>query len=820
MNRIQTRLHEDFRFHKIAGFFEQSVREGIDLASPEYDDSAWQVVSVPHDWAIGHDFHEDNDCSVNSVLADGITKSIKHSGRTGALPTVGTGFYRKWLDIPADYEGRRLELVFDGIMWQSEIYVNGSLVYKNHFGYRSFSVDITDFVKVGEKNLLAVKAMVYEDCSRWYSGAGIFRNVYLLAKAPDALAYCGIRTKLGEVTADLARFSVELDTVGAPDLFELELCAPSGSSVLAGRGAFLGGKGKYDAKIESPTLWSIEKPSLYTLRITTFKDGKKTDTEHVKLGFRSLRFDPDEGFFLNEKNVKVKGVCLHHDLGVFGAAVNRVALERQLTLMREMGANAIRTSHNPPAPELLELCDKMGLLVIDEFFDEWKIPKVKNGYASYFEAHAEEDVVSVIHRDMNHPCVFLWSIGNEIEEQRRADGAQVAKFLSDICHREDPTRLVTAGLSYDMQAEENGFFDAIDVIGLNYKPHHYELFHKKYPSKIFYGSETASCCSMRGEFFLPAVIDVPQKKREDLSLSDYSLGAPNWAYYAERELLEQKKDPYIFGEFVWTGFDYLGEPTPYYSEWPARSSYFGIFDTAGLPKSRYFLYKSMWSKKRVLHILPHRNFEGHEGENIPVHILTSYDRVELFLNGRSLGIREKNPTIPDFLGERVLYNMEDVRCCRIIYDDVRYEPGELTVVALREDGTELDRLCVKTAGKPYAVRLAPERQRFTASDENACFVRAFVVDKNGTLCPTATHSLHFTVTGAGRLYATDNGDPRDTAGYFSADRHALGGACVAVVLPTVPEGGPIKIRATSDGLVDGEAELFAEMSTTVVQNMQ
>ncbi len=820
MNRIQIRLHEDFLFRKIDGFFDGSVYEGVDLAAvslPEGDE--WKRVSVPHDWAIGHDFHEDNDCSYNTILADGITQKIKHSGRTGALPTVGTGFYRRYLDIPKEYSGKRIELVFDGIMWQSEIYVGGKLVHNNHFGYRSFSVDITDYVVFGEQNLLAVKAMVFEDCSRWYSGGGIFRNVYMLVKAPDAIAYCGVRTKLTEVSADEAHLSVDIETVGTPDLFELALYAPDGSSALVGRGTILDNLGKYEKKIDSPVLWSPEKPSLYSLRITVFKNGKKTDTQEVKLGFRSIRLDPNEGLFLNGKRTKIKGVCLHHDLGAFGAALNNAALERQLTLMREMGANAIRTSHNPPAPELLELCDKMGLLVIDEFFDEWKLPKVKNGYAAYFDKHAEEDVISIIRRDMNHPCIFLWSIGNEIDEQREKEGAAVAAFLSNICHREDPTRLVTAGLNLDMKAEENGFFDVLDVIGLNYKPHHYALFHEKYPNKIFYGSETASCCSVRGDFFLPAVIDIPQKARPDLSLSDYSLGAPNWAYYAERELLEQKNDPYIFGEFVWTGFDYLGEPTPYYSEWPARSSYFGIVDTAGLPKSRYFLYKSMWSSKRVLHILPHWNFEGHEGESIPVHIMTSYDRVELFLNGRSLGIRQKSDRIPEYNGERVLYSMEDIQCCRIVYENVPYEAGELTAVALGENGAELDRICVKTAGKPYAIRLSPERQRLKADGESACFIRAFVVDKNGTLCPRATHSLRFTVEGAGRLYATDNGDPRDTTGYFSPERKALGGALVAVVLPD-KIGGSITVRAAADGLSSGECSLFAEPMPTAFHNIQ
>ena len=804
MERITERLHEGFRFFKLPI---EDIEK--DLSSPDLDDSAWEQVTVPHDWAIGHDFDEDNDPAYQTIIADGITKPIKHTGRTGALPTIGCGWYRRSLFVPEESRGSILELIFDGVMWESEIYINGQKVHFNHFGYRSFAVDITPYIQFGAQNLLAVKAILKPDCSRWYPGAGIFRNVYLVTKAPDAVAYCGIRTWITDVSAQSAKLTINLDFVGNPDIYEVELCSPEGTSVLGGRGMIVDNKGVYNAKVEAPHLWSLENPCLYTLYIRTFRNGKKTDGDSVRIGFRDCNFTPDHGFFLNGKRVKLNGVCNHHDLGVFGAAINTYALRRQLEIMKDMGVNAIRTSHNPPSPELLELCDTMGFMVMDEFFDEWRIRKVTNGYAQYFDEHAEEDVISVIHRDINHPSVIMWSIGNEINEQREANGWEIARMLTDICHREDPTRPTTAALNNDEKAEANGFFDHIDLIGLNYKPHHYKRFHEKYPDKIFYGAETASCISTRGEYKLPVEIEVPAPTREDMTVSDFGLSAPNWATYADRELVEQIDDEFSLGEFVWTGFDYLGEPTPYYTEWPARSSQFGIVDTAGLPKSRFYEYKSMWTDEKVLFVMPHWNLEGHEGESIPVHIFTNYDRVELFVNGCSMGVREKSCEVSDMREKRVLDDFSDINRCRIIFDNVVYTPGEIVAVARGENGEELARTRVKTAGKPYAIKLQPEKKILTADGEDACFVRAYVVDSYGYICPTASNRIRFRAEGAGYLYATDNGDPRDTDGYFSPERRALNGACVAVVRTNKGRLGNIDLYADSDGLVSGGATVIA-----------
>ncbi len=802
--RTVERLHEGYRFLKV----DLDCTEKY--AAPDLDDSAWQTVTVPHDWAIGHDFKQENDISYQTVLEDGVTKAIPHTGRTGALPTVGCGWYRLPFLVPKESEGNQLELIFDGIMWESEIYINGTPVGNHHFGYTSFAVNITPFVKFGEQNLLAVKATVKPNCSRWYSGAGIYRNVYLVTRSPDSLTYCGIRTWIRNVSEEEATLTVNLFSDGAPDSFEIELCSPDGSHLLSGRGMIVGGMGTYTVKVDDPALWSPSSPSLHTLRIRTFRNSKKTDCDSVRIGFRDCRFDPQKGLFLNGKPLKLHGACDHHDLGVFGAAVNLSALRRKLSILTDMGVNALRTTHNPPAPELLDLCDEMGILVIDELFDEWRLPKVANGYAQYFDEHAENDAIAVIRRDINHPSVFLWSIGNEVPEQCREDGAETAKMLSDICHREDPTRSTTIGLNHAMEAEKNGIFDAVDVIGLNYKPYLYKSFHQKYPDKIFYGSETASCVSTRGEYKLPAVVESPMQKNDDLTLSDYALVAPHWAYYPDRELVEQAEDDFIFGEFIWTGFDYLGEPTPYYSEWPARSSYFGAVDTAGLPKSRYYLYKSLWKSDPVLFIMPHWNFEGHEGENIPVHILTNYDRVELFVNGRSMGVREKAKNTEPVDEKRIYLDLRDISRCRIIFDNVPYAPGELVAVARGKNGEELARARVKTSGKPYAIRVLPEHKSLRADGEDACFVRVYVVDRYGYPCPKAACPIRFHTEGAGELYATDNGDPRETVGYFSAERTTLNGACVAVLRSIKDQVGNIDIYADSEGLVSAAATVFTE----------
>ena len=798
MERTAKRLHDGFKFKKL------TIKDiELNLSSPELDDSTWESVTVPHDWAVGHDFKKEYDITYRNIMADGILKPIEQSGRSGGLPTEGIGWYRLPLDIDKESEGKILELIFDGVMWECEVYLNGKLVGKNHFGYRSFAVDISDAAIYGKENLLAVKAILGFDASRWYPGAGIYRNLYFVTKSADSIAYCGIKTQIDTKTdGSSADIELTVDTCGSPDGFTYELIDKDGISVLSGKG-----NGVVSASLPSPKLWTLESPYLYTLKVSVLKNGEVCDTDTVRLGFRSCIFTPDKGFFLNGKPTKIHGVCMHHDLGLFGAAINYSVLKRQLTIMHEMGVNSIRTSHNPPAPELLDICDEMGILVMDEFFDEWRIGKVGSGYAKHFDEHAESDAVAIIRRDLNHPSVFMWSIGNEIEEQKLPEGAKIAKRLTDICHREDRTRPTTAGLNANIQAEENGFFDAIDLIGLNYKPHFYKKYHEKYPDKIFYGSETESCISTRGEYKFPVKVEASQGEpnKDDLTVSDYALSSPHWAYYPDREFIAQR-DEFIFGEYVWTGFDYMGEPTPYYTEWPARSSYFGIVDLSGLPKSRYWQYMAEWTNKDVLFVMPHWNLEGREGEEIPVHIITNCKKAELFLNGKSLGVKEKVKAPEYNENERVIRDRSLQNAFRIIFD-VPYEAGELVAIAYDEKGNEAMRRVVKTVGEPYGIKLEAERTEISADGEDVCYVRAYIVDKNGDICPTASNKICFSTCGAGRIYGTDNGDPRETVGYFNPERKVLNGACVAALISKKGEKGTLTLHAKSDGLVASSTQI-------------
>ena len=796
MERITKRLHEGFKFKKLpASEIEQN------LSSPALDDSSWECVTVPHDWAVGHDFKKEYDITYRNIMADGILKPIEQTGRSGALPTEGIGWYRLSLDIPKESKGKILELIFDGVMWECEVYLNGAPVGKNHFGYRSFSIDISDAASYGADNLLAVKAILPHDASRWYPGSGIYRNVYFVTKEKDSVAYCGIKTQIDtKQDGSLAEIELSVDTCGEPDLIKFQLTDKDGNTVLTGEG-----NGTINTALPSPKLWTLEEPYLYTLKVSTVKGGEVSDTDSVRLGFRNCLFTPDKGFFLNGKPTKIHGVCMHHDLGIFGAAINYSVLKRQITIMHEMGVNSIRTSHNPPAPELLDLCDEMGILVMDEFFDEWRIPKIGGGYAKNFDEHAESDVVAIIRRDINHPSVFMWSIGNEIEEQKQADGAKTARWLTDICHREDRTRPTTAGLNSNIQAEENGFFDAVDLVGLNYKPHLYKKYHEKYPDKIFYGSETESCVSTRGEFKLPVVVESIAPCREDLTVSDYALSSPQWAYYPDREFIAQRDD-FIFGEYVWTGFDYMGEPTPYYSAWPSRSSYFGIVDLSGLPKSRYWQYLAEWTDNDVLFIMPHWNLEGHEGEEIPVHIITNYNKAELFLNGKSLGVKEKVKNPEYNCSERIIKDRSVQSAYRIIFD-VPYEAGELVAVAYDKNGNEAMRKSVKTVGEPYSIKLEAERTELCADGEDVCYVRAYAYDKEGNPCPTASNLISFSAEGAGRIYGTDNGDQRETSGFFNTNRKLLNGACVAALISKKGCSGKLCLTAKSEGLVEASVTI-------------
>ena len=732
-------------------------RADTSALSPSFDDSSWRTVSVPHDWGIEGDFHPDNDFTIRQVVEDGMEKPMKYSGRTGGLPIVGEGIYRTWVELD-EIETAFLEL--DGVMWESHVYVNGKRVGGCHFGYLSYEVDITDAVVKGA-NLIAIHAILPPESARWYPGAGLYRNLRLVTKPKTHILYNGVWVRQVYVDEKSALFDITVEATEAVG-FTAKITDPQGEPICT----LSSEDEQASLMIENPMLWDVDAPNLYTAEITLASG----DAVKVRFGARSCEFTK-EGFFLNGRYLKMNGVCMHHDQGSIGAAINRSALIRQIEIMKGMGVNAYRTSHNPPAPELLELCDEMGILVMDEFFDEWTVPKVENGYSNHFKKHALSDMEAVIRRDRNHPSVIMWSIGNEIGEQRVGNnGWKMARKLADTVRAIDPTRPVTAGCDRYPDCLDKRFAFYLDVVSLNYKPLFYPEVKKNYPNLPLLGSETASCITTRGVYHLPMEVIIGYPKHDDLTLSDYGLSSTRWAYYPEREWTMQEECKYVMGEFVWTGFDYLGEPTPYYIEWPSRSSYFGVVDLAGLPKNRYFGYRSAWTDIPTLHVFPHWNWEGMEGKVVPVHVYTNYEEVELFINGVSQGKRRHATSGTDVTAQLERF--------RLMWNDTVYTPGEVCAVAY-ENGKEVARETVRTAGAPHHVELSCYWDKISADTESLNYVTASIVDEKGIPCPNATNRLTFSAVGAASVYTTDAGDQRETETFLRPDKKALSGKLVA-----------------------------------------
>ena len=540
--------------------------------------------------------------------------------------------------------------------------------------------------------------------------------------------------------------------------------------------------------VESPARWTLETPVQYTAVSEVSVNGQAVDRLETKFGFRTLRFDVDQGFFLNDQPVKMKGVCMHHDLGPLGAAVNTAALQRQLTILKEMGCNAIRTSHNPPAPELPALASDMGILIIDEAFDEWKYTKMPNGYHTLWDEWAEKDVRAMIKRDRNHPAVIMWSTGNEIPEQQKEDGAEISQFLVDICHDEDPTRPTTAGLNHFGNELNRRFDKTLDVPGWNYQPHNYVHAHTVLPGKPMYGSETASTVSSRGEYYFPAVDEI-HLRRDTLQVNSYDLSYPGWATAPDIEFRAQDECDFIMGEFVWTGFDYLGEPTPYNEEWPSRSSYFGIVDLGGLPKDRFYLYQSQWSDKEVLHLMPHWTWPGQEGQPVPVQCYTNFTTVELFVNGVSMGKRSR------YQKYKVMESQY-----RFNWHQVPYEPGELKVVAYDKDGAIQAEQSIMTTGEPAAIQLIPDRTVMRADGEDMAFVTVRIVDADGNLCPRADHSIAFSIDGPADIAAVCNGDATSLKSFKGPRIKAFNGQCVLYLRSRAGFSGEVTVTASTPAL--------------------
>lgn len=777
-------LKEGWKFHK---------GEAESAYQPEFDDAHWQSVVVPHDWAIYGPFDKEVDKQVVKIVQNNEQVASEKTGRTGALPFIGVGWYRNTINLPALDNDKQVLLTFDGAMSNAKVYVNGEFVGERAYGYSYFYFDVSDLLRAGD-NVIAVRLENLPFSSRWYPGAGLYRKVQMLIKDEVSFKHWGHFVTTPFVSGSLARVNIKSKVQGSNLRVETQIKDANGKVVAYNTDPTqYGSEFIQNLKVSNPNLWSIENPYLYTAELKLYQGNTLKHVEDVRFGIRKIEYTRENGFVLNGKPTKFKGVCLHHDLGPLGTAVNKAALRRQLTILKDMGCNAIRSAHNMPSLEQLELCDEMGFLFVAESFDEWKKPKVKNGYSLYFDEWAEKDVVNLVQATRNHPSIIMWSAGNEVPDQWGTEGVKRAKWLQDIFHREDPTRPVTVGMDQVKAVMESGFGALLDVPGLNYRVHLYEEAYEKFPQGFILGSETASTVSSRGVYKFPVEEGV-NKQYEDGHSSSYDLEYCSWSNLPEDDFVMQDDKPWVLGEFVWTGFDYLGEPTPYDGYWPSRSSYFGINDLAGLPKDRYYLYRSRWNTKdETLHILPHWNWKGREGKTTPVFVYTSYNSAELFINGKSQGMRTKNDSTK-------------LDRYRLRWMDVKYEPGTVRVVAYDDNGNAVEEKEIHTAGKPHYIELSADRTVLKANGEDISFITATIVDKNGNPCPTDDSQLNFKVTGKGSFRAVCNGDPTSLEMFHKPTMKAFSGKLV-VLVQSGSEPGDVKLSVTGKGLKGSELDL-------------
>ncbi len=803
-------FNEGWRFARFGTMPDGSEKAEIQgLEKTDFNDADWRVLNLPHDWGIEGPFR------------------AELPNRTGKLPWAGIGWYRKTFQSLETDAGKKVFIDFDGAMSDTKVWLNGEYVGEWPYGYASFRLDLTPFLKPGQKNTIAVRLDNKPESSRWYPGGGIYRNVRLVKTEPVHVDHWGIFVTTPEVSAESATVNVKTALSGAGsrrDASDTKNCAAGVSpaptvehevyEVDSDKVVARGNGADCSINVKSPKLWNLETPYLYTLKTTVKQGGKVVDVVETRFGIRAIQYTA-EGFFLNGEKVRMNGVCQHHDLGPLGSAINTRALERQIEILQEMGCNAIRTSHNPPAPELLDLCDRMGMLVQVEAFDCWEKGKAENDYARHFPEWHEKDLRTMIRRDRNHPSVVMWSIGNETREMKKKEDAPVSRMLADIARSEDATRPVTFGCNAP-QAGFNGFQKTVDLFGYNYKPHLYEKFREENPDQPFYGSETASTVSSRGEYFFPVSDDKSKGSGGWFQVSSYDLTAPPWANNPDIEFAAQDKYPWVFGEFVWTGFDYIGEPTPYNQDKtnllnfsdpeerkrmeeelkklgeniPPRSSYFGIVDLCGFKKDRFYIYQARWRPELpMVHILPHWNWPERIGEVTPVHVYTSGDEAELFLNGTSLGRKKK--------GE---YEY------RLRWDDVVYKPGELKVIAYK-NGRPWAEKTMKTTGAAAKLDLAADRAEIAADGSDLSFITVQVSDKEGRLVPRSHNTVRFSISGPGEIIAVGNGDPTSHESFQALERKVFNGLALVVVRSKKGESGPVILTAASEGLSSGRIQV-------------
>ena len=791
--------------------------ENIAYVKSDFDDSEWRHLNLPHDWAIEGPFN------------------IDYNGSTGKLPYWGIRWYRKTLELSQDDAGKQIYLDIDGAMSYASVWCNGQYVGGWPYGYASFRLDLTPYIKAGQKNVLAIRLDNPDDTSRWYPGSGIYRNVWLVKTSPVHVEQWGTFVRNQQVDSEIAvmEMGVNIENHAGKDVqVKLQTSVylqgkdgrPVGEEVTQSMIKDIAIKkdswssARFQFKVDKPKLWDIDTPNCYVAVSRVFMDGKEMDSYETPFGIRTIEFTHDQGFMLNGQKLAIKGVCMHHDLGALGAAFNEVAAERQLRIMKEMGANAIRTSHNPPAPELVALCDRMGLMMQLELADTWQKGKRKNDYNLLFDDWSEADMRSLVRHYRNHPSVIMWSIGNEMPDQTTDQGIIIARNLTAYCHDEDPTRPTSLGCN-KRDAVFRDIVNQVDIFGLNYFHKTYPVFKEQNPTRRYHASETSSATSSRGEYFFPVTTDV-NDSRSGFQLSSYDMTTIGWGCAPEVQFKMNEEYPFMSGEFVWTGFDYLGEPTPYNKDLtnllnfsdpnelekarkeleelgkiktPSRSSYFGIVDLCGFPKDRYYNYKSYWRPDvPTVHILPHWNWEERIGEITPVHIYTSGDAVELFLNGKSLGRREKAHSYD-----------------RLTWDDVRYEPGSLKAIAYK-NGQKWAEELVETTGKPAALQVTAEKTELKNDGTDLSFIRVAVVDSQGRVVPRSKNHLKFSVTGPAEIIATDNGDATSLLPFQLSERDAYNGLALVILRSQYMKQGKVVLTVESKGLPKQKIALKVE----------
>lgn len=769
--------------------------EVSDAEAPSFNDTKWETVTIPHDWAIFGPFDKNNDLQNVAVTQNFETQASLKTGRTGGLPYVGTGWYRTTFHSTP---GKQTTLIFDGAMSEARVFVNGKEACFWPYGYNSFYCDVTGLVNEdGKNNVLAVRLENRPQSSRWYPGAGLYRNVHVVTTEKIHVPVWGTQITTPFVKDEYA--SVCLHTTilnaGKTELTVTTDIVDADGQVVSTKTnkGYINHDQPFTQNfiVERPKLWSPETPVLYKAMSKIYAGDTLLDTYTTRFGIRTIEYVPDKGFYLNGKRRKFQGVCNHHDLGPLGAAVNVAALRHQLTLLKDMGCDAIRTSHNMPAPELVELCDEMGFMMMLEPFDEWDIAKCDNGYHRFFNEWAEKDMVNMLRQYRNNPCVVMWSIGNEVPTQWSPEGYKVAKFLQDICHREDPTRPVTCGMDQVKSVLANGFAAMLDIPGLNYRAHMYDEAYERLPQNLILGSETSSTVSSRGVYKFP-VERKAGAMYDDHQSSSYDLEYCSWSNIPDIDFARAEDHDWTIGQFVWTGFDYLGEPSPYDTNaWPNHSSMFGIIDLASIPKDRYYLYRSVWNKEaETLHILPHWNWEGREGEKTPVFVYTNYPSAELFINGKSYGrqTKRKDGTVENRY--------------RLMWYDAVYQPGEVKVVAYDEQGNPAAEKTIRTAGKPHHIELVTDRTSLQADGKDLAYVTLRIVDKDGNLCPNDGRLVNFKVKGAGKYRASANGDPTCLDLFHKPEMHAFGGM-LTVIVQSGEKVGDIELQATAKGVKAG-----------------